>query len=90
MSLMMSNPVACDDGDATNDIRMVAENSSSARPNHRCCRRNSRMLSKVVSAGRFGGCVVVAVQETSKGLLGAADVEGAVVSADYSANSVVG
>lgn len=90
MLSMTSNPAACDDGDATNDIRMVTKNSSNARPDHRCCRRNLRMLSKVVSAGRSGGCVVAAVQVTSKGLFGAADAEGAVVSADYSADSVAG
>lgn len=73
-----------------NDIRTVAENSSSARPDRRCYRRNSRTSSKVVSAGRSGDCVVVAVQETSEGLPDAADAEDAVVSADYSADSVVG
>lgn len=73
-----------------NDIQMVAENSSSVRPDHQCYRKNSKTLNKVVSVGRFGDYVVVAVQETSEGLPGVADVEDVVVFAGYSADSVVG
>lgn len=88
MSSTTLNPAACDYDDAMNDIRMIVENSSNARPVHRCYRKNSRTLSKVVSADRSGDCVVVVVQETSKDLSGV--VEYAVVSADYFADSVVG
>lgn len=89
MSSTTSSPVVCDDG-AMNDIQMVTENLSSARPDHQCYRKNSRMLNKVVSVGRFEDYVVVAVQETSKGLPGVADAENAVVSAGYFADSAVG
>lgn len=90
MSSTTSNPVVCDDDDAMNDIQMVAENSSSAHPNHRYYRKNSRTLNKVVSVGHFEDYVVVAVQETSEGLPGVADAEDVVVFAGYSADSAVG
>lgn len=63
---------------------MVIENSLDAYRDRRCFRRNSKKLSKVVSAGRFEDCVAVAVREPSKKRHDAAGAED-VASVDYSA-----
>lgn len=59
---------------------------SDARRGRRCCRRNSRTWSKVVSVGRSADYVAVAVRELSGKWRDAANAaDAAVAFADYSA-----
>lgn len=88
MSSTTSSPAAYDGDDATSGIPMATGlgNSSSARPDRRRYRRNSKTSSKVASVGRSEDCAAAVARETSKRMfLDAAGAGDAVVSADCSA-----